>query len=115
MGVERAAESGPERSGRAVERREELTRGHGKAVGEGERTNAAELRTLRSGERRTEANATGRGRRWRTRIVEVYTRTGERNSRSISETATYSTKVRQTDGGNTIPPMTGGKPPTCAH
>ena len=30
--------------GRAMERREELTRGHGKAVGEGERTNAAELR-----------------------------------------------------------------------
>ena len=41
MGVERAAESGPQRSGRAVERREELTRGHGFAVGEGERTTAA--------------------------------------------------------------------------
>ena len=37
-----------ERSGRAVERREELTRGHGKAVGEGERTTAAQLRALRS-------------------------------------------------------------------
>ena len=35
--------------GRAMERREELTRGHGKAVGEGERTNAAELRTRWSG------------------------------------------------------------------
>lgn len=110
MGVEGAAESGPQRSGRAVERREELTRGHGKAVGEGERTTAAQLRTLRSGGRRTEATATGRGRRWRTRIVEVYTRIGERNSRSISETATYTTKVRQTDGGDTIPPNTSGKP-----
>ena len=115
MGVEGAAESGTQRSGRAMERREELTRGLCEAEGEGERTNAAELGALRSGERRTKVTATGRGRRWRTRIGEVYTRTGERNSRSNSKSATYTTKVRQTDGGNTIPPNTGGKPPACTH
>ncbi len=93
-----------------MERREELTRGHGKAGGEGERTTAAQWLTLRSGGRRTEATATGRGRRWRTRKGGVNTKEGKETAVVLSESATYTTKVRQTDGGNTIPPNTSGKP-----
>lgn len=93
-----------------MERREELTRGHGKAVGEGERTTAAQWLTLRSGGRRTEATATGRGRRWRTRKGGGNIKKGRETAVVLSESATYTTKVRQTDGGNTIPPKTSGKP-----
>ena len=113
--MEGAAESGPQRSGRAMERREELTRCRGEAPGEGERTTEAELRTLRSGGRRTEATATGRGRRWRTRKGGENTKEGRETAVVLSKSATYTTKVRQTDGGNTIPPMTSGKPLACAH